>query len=79
MYCSILEEEVDRKEVLPKGNYELQHLLRLYNAIESKRIELYQASTIYGLNSTIVLGLSEDLDILLNEYSKANAWVYKFY
>ncbi|WNQ14088.1 aspartyl-phosphate phosphatase Spo0E family protein [Paenibacillus aurantius] len=43
-------------------------------AIEQKRMEMNDASERFGLSSSIVLQLSQELDILLNQYKWNGFW-----
>ncbi|KMY53724.1 hypothetical protein AC623_06720 [Bacillus sp. FJAT-27231] len=42
----------------------------LLDAIEKKRLELFQIVTIKGLNSPLAVKCSQELDLLLNDYDR---------
>lgn len=47
----------------------MDKLSQIARAIEQKRIKLYKAADRYGLSSTVVLRISQELDDLLNYYN----------
>lgn len=46
------------------------NLIRIRDAIESKRLEMIQAADRCGHRAELVLRLSQELDLLLNEYER---------
>lgn len=47
----------------------MHDISQISQAIEQKRMKLNQAADKYGLSTSIVLKLSEELDILINIYN----------
>lgn len=46
------------------------HKNDLLDAIEKKRLELFQIVTVQGLNSPLAVKCSQELDLLLNDYDR---------
>lgn len=48
----------------------MDNITRTNQAIDRKREDMIQASTRYGLSSNEVLKISQELDVLLNEFDR---------
>lgn len=56
-------------QVYSMGGYIVDKDTAIQEKIELKRIELYKASLRYGLQSEEALKVSQELDVLLNEFN----------
>ncbi|MFJ5622304.1 aspartyl-phosphate phosphatase Spo0E family protein [Peribacillus loiseleuriae] len=43
--------------------------VKMFNQIQEKRIEMFQLAEMYGMTDELTIRSSQELDVLINEYS----------
>lgn len=43
--------------------------VKMFNEIQEKRIEMFQLAEMYGMTDELTIRSSQELDVLINEYS----------